>query len=73
MAIKSFKLDRSEDYLDGLGRGYYDGLRSGISTVIYLLKKYQYDDDVTTEDIVEVLEEFLNKTKEKRNDKMNED
>ena len=30
------------------------------------------DDDVTTEDMIEVLEGFLNKIKEKRNNKINE-
>lgn len=72
MAIQSFKLGRSEDYLEGLGTGYSDGLMSGITAAIYLLKRHQYDDDVTTEDMIEVLEGFLNKIKEKRNNKINE-
>ena len=71
MAIQSFKLGRSDDYLEGFSNGYRSGFKTGLYFSILILKRHRYDDDVTIEDMVNVLEDYLNRIKEadrKRNE-----
>lgn len=66
-------MDRSEDYLEGFSNGYSSGFETGLYFSVLILKRHQYDDDVTIEDMVNVLEGYLNRIKEANSNKRNKE